>query len=157
MPNKCCFRKYTVINSQPSIKALENLVSDIIGTFGYTETISDMFYYGVFMKPQNYANYSFGDPEDYDFEIPSILTSVCAKEQEKIEYVQSVIRQITRKEIRKPVWMSFIELNMSCNEFGQAPSTFLQIEAKEPHYEALAQRLIEFLYSPNLTITMVKA
>ena len=94
---------------------------------------------------------------DYDFEIPSILTSVCAKEQEKIEYVQSVIRQITRKEIRKPVWMSFIELNMSCNEFGQAPSTFLQIEAKEPHYEALAQRLIEFLYSPNLTITMVKA
>ena len=48
-------------------------------------------------------------------------------------------------------------MNMNCNEFEQAPSTFLQIVAKESQYEALAQRLIEFLYSPNLTITMVMA
>ena len=53
--------------------------------------------------------------------------------------------------------MKWVEMNMVCDEFDQPPSTFLRIIAKEPQYEALAQRLIEFLYSPNLTITMAKA
>lgn len=155
---KKCVRDYTVINSQPSIEALENLMADIFGTFGLTETIDDLFYYGVFMKPQNYANYHFDTIfGDYSFEVPFALTAECAKENEKIDYVQTIINQILRKEIAKPEWMKFVEMNMTCNEYDQAPSTFLQIIPKDPQYEALAQRLIEFLYSPNLTITMVRA
>ena len=152
-----CVRDYTVVNSQPSIEALEKLISDFCSTFGIVETIDDLFYYGVFCKPQNYANFKFDITEVYDFDIPYNITNCQAKEEEKIDYVEKLINQIMRKEITKPEWMKYVEMNASCNEYNQAPSTFLQIIPKEKQYEVLAQRLIEFLYSPNLTITMVKA
>ena len=153
-----CIRDYTVINSQPSIEAFENLINDMIGTFGLTETIDDMFYYGVFCKVQNYANFHFNTVfGDYSFEVPFALSGPCSSENERIDYVQKIINQVLRKEIAKPEWMKFVEMNMICDEYGQPPSTFLNIIAKEPQYEALAQRLTEFLYSPNLTITMVNA
>ena len=151
-----CVRDYTVINSQPSIEALEKLISDFFGTFGMVETIDDLFYYGVFCKPQNYANFEFDIKENYGFDIPYNIMNYQATE-EKIDYVKKLINQIMRKEITKPEWMKYVEMNASCNEYDQAPSTFLQIIPKENQYEALAQRLIEFLYSPNLTITMLKA
>ena len=151
-----CVRDYTVINSQPSIEALEKLISDFFGTFGMVETIDDLFYYGVFCKPQNYANFEFDIKENYGFDIAYNIMNYQATE-EKIDYVKKLINQIMRKEITKPEWMKYVEMNASCNEYNQAPSTFLQIIPKENQYEALAQRLIEFLYSPNLTITMLKA
>ena len=151
-----CVRDYTVINSQPSIEALEKLIADFFGTFGMVETIDDLFYYGVFCKPQNYANFEFDIKENYGFDIPYNIMNYQATE-EKIDYVKKLINQIMRKEITKPEWMKYVEMNASCNEYDQAPSTFLQIIPKEKQYEVLAQRLIEFLYSPNLTITMVKA
>ena len=152
-----CVRDYTVVNSQPSIEALEKLISDFCSTFGIVETIDDLFYYGVFCKPQNYANFKFDITEVYDFDIPYNIINCQAKEEEKIDYVKKLINQIMRKEITKPEWMKYVEMNASCNEYNQAPSTFLQIIPKENKYKALAQRLIEFLYSPNLLITMVKA
>ena len=152
-----CVRDYTVINSQPSIEALEKLISDFFGTFGMVETIDDLFYYGVFCKPQNYANFKFDITENYDFDIRYNIMNYQANEEEKIDYVKKLINQIMKKEITKPEWMKYVEMNASCNEYDQAPSTFLQIIPKENQYEALAQRLIEFLYSPNLTITMLKA
>ena len=151
-----CVRDYTVINSQPSIEALEKLISDFCSTFGMAETIDDLFYYGVFCKPQNYANFEFDIKENYGFDIPYNIMNYQATE-EKIDYVKKLINQIMRKEITKPEWMKYVEMNASCNEYNQAPSTFLQIIPKENQYETLAQRLIEFLYSPNLTITMIKA
>ena len=152
-----CVRDYTVINSQPSIEALEKLMSSFFAPFRMVEPIDDLFYYGVFCKPQNYANFEFNITEVYDFDIPYNITNCQAKEEEKIDYVEKLINQIMRKEITKPEWMKYVEMNASCNEYDQAPSTFLQIIPKENQYEALAQRLIEFLYSPNLTITMLKA
>ena len=152
-----CVRDYTVINSQPSIEALEKLISEFFDTFGMVETIDDLFYYGVFCKPQNYANFKFDITENYDFDIPYNIMNYQANEEEKIDYVKKLINQIMKKEITKPEWMKYVEMNASCNEYDQAPSTFLQIIPKENQYEALAQRLIEFLYSPNLTITMLKA
>ena len=151
-----CVRDYTVVNSQPSIEALEKLISDFCSTFGIVETIDDLFYYGVFCKPQNYANFEFDIKENYGFDIPYNIMNYQATE-EKIDYVKKLINQIMRKEITKPEWMKYVEMNASCNEYNQAPSTFLQIIPKENQYETLAQRLIEFLYSPNLTITMIKA
>lgn len=151
-----CVRDYTVVNSQPSIEALEKLMSSFFATFGMVETIDDLFYYGVFCKPQNYANFEFDIKENYGFDIPYNIMN-CQATEEKIDYVKKLINQIMRKEITKPEWMKYVEMNASCNEYNQAPSTFLQIIPKEKQYEVLAQRLIEFLYSPNLTITMVKA
>lgn len=150
-----CIRDYTVINSQPSIEALENLITEIFWAYGLCNSAEDIFYYGVFCKPQNYINFEFDG--DYDFEVPSELTSACTTYSDKINFIQKTIKQIMRHEIEKPEWMKYVEMNMDCNEYGMPPSTFLQIEAKDPAYEKFAERLIEFLYSPNLTITMVKA
>lgn len=150
-----CIRDYTVINSQPSIEALENLISDFLGTFGIAETIDNMFNYGVFCKPENYANFDYDTTFSNKLNVPLILSSYQSKEDEKIDYVKKIISQVIRKEIDKPEWMKYVEMNSICNEYGQPPSTFLYIEAKEEQYSALAQRLIEYLYSPNLNITMV--
>ena len=152
-----CIKDYTVINSQPSTEALVKLVSAFFDTFGITNTIDDLFYYGVFCKPQNYANFEFDVKEEYDFDIPYNITNQQANEEEKIDYVKKLIKQILKKEISKPEWMKYVEMYSICNEYGQAPSTFLQIIPKQHQYEKLAQRLTEFLYSPNLTITMVRA
>jgi hypothetical protein len=151
-----CYKDYTTVNSQPSIEALENLMSKFFDTFGMTYNIDDLFYYGVFCKPQTYTNYHFDTSDDYDFDIPDVLTAICSNYDEKLNYVNHIIEQVMKKEIVKPEWMKYIELNMNCNEFEQAPSTFLQIIPKQPQYEKLAQGLIDFLYSPNLLITMLK-
>ena len=151
-----CFIDYTVINSQPSVEAFEKLIKEMLLVFGSLESIDDLFYYGVFFKPQNYVNFKFNEDE-IDFEVPSILTSVCTDYHEKLNFIQKTIGQIIRKEIVKPEWMKHIEMNMVCNDFGQAPSSFLVIDTKDEKYNKLAERLIEFLYSPNLTITMCKA
>lgn len=152
-----CYRDYTVINSQPSIEALENLMTEFFDTFGLTDKIEDIFYYGVFLKPQNYANFEFEDCDLCDFEVPYTLTAECTKYDEKLDYVNGIINKILKKEIKKPEWMKYIEMNMTCNAYGQAPSSFLNIIPKEEKYQKLAERLLEFLYSPNLTITMCKA
>ena len=96
-----CIRDYTVINSQPSIEALENLISDFLGTFGIAETIDDMFNYGVFCKPENYANFDYDTTFSNKLNVPLILSSYQSKEEEKIDYVKKIISQVIRKEIEK--------------------------------------------------------
>lgn len=152
----CCYKDYTVIYSQPCIEFFEKLISEISHTFGLVETIDDMFYYGVFCKPQNYANFYFDISESYGFDIPDLIMSCESKESERIDYVKKLISQIIHKEIKKPEWMKYVEMTVNSNEFEQSPSTFLYIEAKDKKYENLAKDLIDFLYSPNLTITMLK-
>lgn len=152
-----CVKDYTVIYSQPSIEALENLMSEFFKTFGLVETINDMFYYGVFCKIQNYANFDFNEIEERTFEVPSILLNYQSTDEERFNYVKMIIKQIMHKEIRKPEWMTYVELNDCCNEYGQAPSTFLYIDVKDSKYEALKQSLLKFLYSPNLLITMLES
>ena len=85
-----CIRDYTVINSQPSIEALENLISDFLGTFGIAETIDDMFNYGVFCKPENYANFDYDTTFSNKLNVPLILSSYQSKEDEKIDYVKKI-------------------------------------------------------------------
>ena len=60
-------------------------------------------------------------------------------------------------EIEKPSWMIYVEMEEVCNEYEQAPSTFLYIEVKDSKYQILADKLINFLYSPNLITTLVNA
>lgn len=151
-----CYVDYTVIYSQPCIEAFEKLIDEISHTFGLIETIDDMFYYGVFCKSQNYANFYFDIKENYNFEIPKIISSCESNEKERIDYVKKLIGQIIRKEIKKPQWMKYVEMSVNSNEFHASPSTFLYIEAKEDKYSNLGERLTEFLYSPNLTVTMLR-
>ena len=150
------FRDYTVVNSQPSIEALDNLLHEFYWSQGLSYGIDDLFYYGVFCKPQNYVNFGYEINDDYDFEVPEELTSDCATYSEKMDFVKKIIRRIMHKEIEKPEWMKYVELTMDCNEYGMPPSTFLNLEAKDPSYKSVGERLIEFLYSVNMNITMVR-
>ena len=153
-----CIRDYTVINSQPSIEALDKLVREFFWvTQGIAYTIDDVFYYGVFCKHQNYANYDFDTTMDYDFELPYELLNVCANEDERLDFVLRTIKQVMHREIPKPEWMKYVEMNLECNVYGMPPSTFLYLEPIDSTYDTLTERLIEFLYSPNILMTMVKA
>lgn len=152
-----CIKDYTVVYSQTSIEALENLIDTFTGTFGLPITIQDLFYYGVFCKNVTYANHNWDEDEakDDDLEIPHQLTSACSTPQSRLDYTNSIIKQIMMGEIEKPEWMIHIEMTEDANKYGLAPSTFLYIMAKEDKYDKLAQKLIEFLYSPNLLMTMI--
>lgn len=151
-----CYIDYNIIYSQPCIESFEKLVNEIARTFNLTETLDDMFYYGVFCKPQNYANFYFDPREDYKFDIPRIISSCNSKGWERMDYVKKIIKQIMHKEIKKPQWMKYVEMSVDHNEFHASPSTFLYIEAKEDKYIKLSERLTEFIYSTNLTITMLR-
>ena len=148
-------RDYTFIYSSPSVEALENLVKSFLTAFNIPNTIDEMFEYGVFCKPETYANFDLWDEAPLNLCVPENLTSVCSKPSDRMNYVKMIIKQVIKGEIEKPEWMIYVEETKSCNEFDDAPSTFLTIIPKSEEYKDLGEKLIEFLYSPNLLITMV--
>lgn len=147
-----CVRDYTVVYSQPCVNAFIEMMKEFFKVFGITERLDEMFYYGVFCKPQNYVNY-------YDVNkiegVPDVLLNSCNYE-ERLDFVRKTIKEVTMGEIAKPQWMCEVELNAECNEFGQAPSTFFSLVPVEEKYKYLGRRIVQFLYSPNMLITMVE-
>ena len=125
--------------------------------FNSSLRIDDIFYYGVFCKPETYANYQHWDEAPESLEVPFELTNTCSTPNDRTNYVNNVIKEVLRGEIDKPSWMIYVEMEEVCNEYEQAPSTFLYIEVKDETYKILAEKLINFLYSPNLIITLANA
>lgn len=150
-----CTKDYTLIYSQPSIEALENLFDELKHAFGLPYELSDVFDYGVFCKPETYYNFKFSVDMVYDFDIPQILIGDCARPNEKFEFIRMIMKQVINKEITKPKWMVYVEMNDTANEYAEAPSTFLYLIAKDKIYEELGKKLIDFLYSPNLVIKYI--
>ena len=96
-----CIRDYTVIYSQPSIEALENLIKDFIGTFGLAVDIHDMFWYGVFCKDITYSNYKWESNDTFAerMNVPDMLYNGCATPDERKDYVNDIIERIMKGEI----------------------------------------------------------
>lgn len=151
-----CVKDYTTINSQPCIEALKNLIKDFLGTFGIDDDVDNMFYYGVFCKPQNYVNFDYDTTFSNKLMVPKMLSDRTINYNDRMKYVEVIINRILIGEMEKPEWMKYVEMNMECTEYALPPSTFLYLRAKQPQYKALEQRIIEFLYSPNMLMTMVK-
>lgn len=149
-------RDYTVVYSSPSKEALENLINETLILFNSPTTIKDMFYYDIFCKVETYANFKLWDDAPVDLIIPSELTNVCSRVNDRVRYVKSIIDKIIKGEMEKPEWMVYIEMEENISEYNLAPSTFLYLEPKDEKYRKFGEKLIEFLYSPNLLITMVK-
>jgi len=150
-------KDYTVIYSENCIEACKRLIDEFILTFNVTGVHSDdLFYYGVFCKDITYANFRGWDDAPDDLEIPEIFKNPCATHTSREEYVRDIINQILLGEISKPAWMIYVEMETSVDEYDQAPSTFLYLMPKNPKYTNLANRLIEFLYSPNMIIRIVE-
>lgn len=151
-------RTYTVLNSHPSIEAFEKLYETIAKTFSIEKSIDEVFMYGSFFKYSTYVEYAKNFSSClYDVEMPPQLVSNCNPYKDKVDFLSRLFDQIMKKEIEKPEWMKYIELNAVCDEYSQPPSSFLIIRAIDEKYEELAKSLVEFLYSPNYTMTMVEA
>ena len=149
----------TFIYSSESVEALKNLFIELRWVFGYTliPEFDDMFYYGVFCKSVTYANFNGWEKAQREgIEVPEILTAMCPTPSEREDFVKRIIIEIIRGEIEKPEWMKYVEEEMSCSCCNAAPSTFLILIPKDEKYRTLADRLLDFLYSPNMMTTELK-
>ena len=147
------------VYSSESIDALKGLISCMSVTFGLTGTdgrrgltAEDMFCFGVFCRDETYAEFKDW-PEDPDFDIPCQLTEVCSTHETRMAYVRDVIDGLMCSGDERPEWMKYVE--MEATEGGQQPSTFLRIRARDGRYGCMALELVNFLYSPSKTITML--
>lgn len=144
MNDNCCV--YLELNSYNSDEALVNMINEFLNAFGITDyTIDDMFYHGVFFKPDTYANYSDW-PDVHDFDIPSVLTDSCSTESERIAFVEREISRTIREKLPDhPTWMFYIEEQAMCH--GLMPSEYLVIEPVTARFRQLGEFILEFLYS----------
>lgn len=149
----------TFIYSSESVEAIKRLFTELRGVFGYTliPEFDDMFYYGVFCKPQTYSNFvGWEKAQGEGVEVPEILTALCPTPSEREDFVKRIINEIIRDEIEKPEWMRYVEEETVCSCYDAAPSTFLILIPKDEKYRILADRLLDFLYSPNMMTTELK-
>ena len=149
----------TFIYSSESVEALKKLFTELRGVFGYTliPEFDDMFYYGVFCKPNTYSNFNgWEKAQGEGIEVPEMLTSVCPTPSEREDFVKRIINEIIKGEIDKPEWMRYVEEESVCSCYNAAPSTFLTLIPKDEKYRILAARLLDFLYSPNMMTTELK-
>lgn len=149
-----CDTELTYIYSSPCISYLRELVEVISSTFSIKVGLDDMFWYGVFCNPETYAYFRYYNR--CNEEVPAILSSDCEPLSSKLSYVKGIIKQVIKGEIRKPGWMFYVEETESFNDFNDAPSTFLNIVPKDEKYMKYAEALTNFLYSPNLLVTLKK-
>lgn len=146
----------TFIYSSESVEALKNLFTSLRWVFGYTliPELDDMFYYGVFCKPNTYSNFDGWDKAQREgIDVPEILTAICPTPSEREDFVNRIINEVIKGEIEKPEWMKYVEEEKVCGRCDAAPSTFLTLIPKDEKYKELADRLLGFLYSPNMMIT----
>lgn len=146
MNDNCCV--YLGLNSYNSDESLVRMINEFLNAFAITDyTIDDIFYHGVFFKPDTYANYSDW-PDVHEFEIPSVLTDPCSTEAERIAFVESEIRRIMRDGLTEhPGWMFYVEEQATCH--GLMPSMYLVLEPVFARFKALGDAILDFLYSPQ--------
>ena len=142
--------EYSFIYSSASMEALENLIEELSIVFNLHITADDMFYYNIFCKPEIYANFSGWEKAPDDLDVPVKLKETTRSSSEKTDYVKIIIEQVLTKEIDKPEWMTYVEEEESSDYYEHAPSTYLCLKAKSDTYNDLADKLLDFLYSPNL-------
>ena len=147
-----CNTELTYIYSSPCISYLRELVESLNSTFSIKDNLDDMFWYGVFSNPETYAYYKHYDR--CNEEVPDLLRSENEPLASKLTYVMGVIDKVIRGEEEKPGWMFFVEEYESFNKFNDSPSTFLYLMPKDEKYAKFGEALTNFLYSPNMMMTL---
>lgn len=143
-------KEYTFIYSSNSISALESMINEFSDAFGLDVSASDLFYYGVFCKPETYVCFKGWDSVVDNLDVPLKLLSLGQSMSSKIDYVNSVINSVLYGEIEKPEWMEYVELNEDSDHYGREPSTYLYVRPKDSAYESLSVSIVDFLYSVNM-------
>lgn len=147
-----CEQILTYVYSSHCVEYLEALIESIQSTFSIKASLDDMFYYGLFCNAETYSN--FEKYEGFDGDVPDILTNQCQSPDSKLKYVKGIIENIIKGEVEKPEWMIYVEETETFNCYSDAPSTFLYLVAKDEKYEVFGEALTNFLYSPNLMMTL---
>lgn len=116
--------------SDGSLEPLKELINEILLVFERPEKFDDILVAGVFFE--DYYKYSESkyfpkdiDVDDYD------------------KYIENLIKDILMGNIEKPSWM--IKIEEDADDYR--PGTFLTIIAKDPKYNKLIFKLLQFLYS----------
>lgn len=149
-----CEVELTYIYSSHCIPYLKELIKTLDSTFSIKDKIDDMFWYGVFCNAETYAYFKHYDECVGD--VPDLLMNRHNPPLSKLLYVKGIINKVIKGEIDKPKWMLFVEENESFNEFTDSPSTFLYLIPKDEKYTKFGEALTNFLYSPNLMMTLKK-
>lgn len=147
-----CKTELTYVYSSPCISYLRELIDAFNKTFYTKLNLDEMFWYGIFCNVETYAYYKHYDrcPND----VPNVLFDETVPLTEKYTYVKEMINLIIKGETDKPDWMFYVEENESFNDFNDAPSTFLILIPKDEKYKELGEALTNFLYSPNMLMTL---
>lgn len=149
-----CKEELTYVYSSPCISYLRELIEAFNTTFYSKIDLDEMFWYGVVCNVETYAYYKHYDRcSNY---VPNVLMDETVSLSEKYQYVKEMITLVIKKETDKPDWMFFVEENESFNEFSDSPSTFLVLIPKDEKYKKLGEALTNFLYSPNMLMTLKK-
>lgn len=117
-----------------SVNACKELINEILQTFGVDKTADDLFFIGAFADDMSYYAYNHDESAQ---DIPEM----------SYETEEQLIKQILRGEIEKPEWM--INLETQAKEYDNYNDISFYIEAKEPQYEVIAEKIKAFLYSPS--------
>lgn len=149
-----CKTELTYVYSSPCISYLRELIGAFNKTFYTKVDLDEMFWYGVACNAETYANFKNYNMCGYD--VPEVLTNGITPPLGKLVYVKEILKQVIKREINKPDWMFFVEENESFNKFSDSPSTFLILIPKDEKYKKLGEALTNFLYSPNMLITLKK-
>ena len=118
-----------------SLKAVKELVNEMLKVFGKEETFDDIFYVEVFLEEISYYLESKDCPEEFN-------TEDWKADQIAFEQYQT---SILKGEIKKPQWMKDIEEDEGYE--GYSRSTDLHLLAKDEKYSELASKLLKYLYS----------
>lgn len=145
-----CKTELTYVYSSPCISYLRELIESLDSTFSIKDKLDDMFWYGVFCKPETYSNYRCY--HRYSGILPGELKE--SSSEKRLTYVNGILRSVIKGEIEKPEWMFFVEEYEAFNQFEDSPSTFLYLIPKDAKYRKFGEALTNFLYSPNLMITL---
>lgn len=149
-----CKTELTYVYSSPCISYLRELIEAFNTTFYSKIDLDKMFWYGVVCNVETYAYYKHYNRCPHT--VPNVLMDETIGLSKKYEYVQEMITLVIKREVDKPEWMFFVEENETFNEFSDAPSTFLVLIPKNEKYRKLGEALTNFLYSPNMLITLKK-
>lgn len=129
-------KTFTMVNQRGLVQELKDFVNKILIEFEVGRNFDDLFYYGTFLKVENYVNFDFKkyDDEDKNFEIPNILIDDNTSCDEKSDFIYNTIREILVYGLDKPEWMRFVEINDTFSEYNLPPSNYLYVQEKKPEY-----------------------
>jgi len=154
--------------SSESLEACKEMIDEVFNTLGIDKKCDDVFRLTV-LAEESYIYDEWKnkldedeDEDDFDDDDDDDLNEDEEDEEdgdededededEELSDIDKLINEIVHGRAEKPQWMTDAEEDE--DEYGYTPSTKLYIVAKSPEFEALAQKIANFLYSTSQEAT----